>query len=116
MNAFSAANKVSNAAKSESDFHYDFNYAFYKFHRDSKKFKRMSLGSKYDERNDFYALLNAFINTYKATNTETKDRKNRIMNNVKQRYNKYFDTYKKNYDSEKIKMKKKEGVVINSLR
>ena len=43
----------------------------------------MSLGSKYDERNDFYALLNAFINTHKAITAETENRKTRIMNNVK---------------------------------
>ena len=49
----------------------------------------MSLDCKYD---DFHALLNAFINTHEATTTETKDRKNRIMNNVKQLYNKYLDT------------------------
>ena len=52
----------------------------------------MSLGSKYDEMNGFYALLNAFINTHEATTTETKDCKNRIMNNVKRLYKKYFDT------------------------
>ena len=51
---------------------------------------------------DFYTLLNAFINTHEATTTKTKDRKNRIMNNVKQLYNEYSDTYKKNYDSEKL--------------
>ena len=34
LNAFSAANKVSKADKNESDFNYDFKYAFYKFHRD----------------------------------------------------------------------------------
>ena len=95
LNAFSAANKVSKAAKNESDFNYDFKYAFYKFYRDFKKFKRMSLGSKYAEMNDFYALLNPFINIHEATITETKDRKDRIMENVKQLYNKYFDTYKK---------------------
>ena len=38
----------------------------------------MSLGSKYDEIKDFYMLLNAFINTHKATNTETKNHKNRM--------------------------------------
>ena len=32
----------------------------------------MSLDSKYDEMNDFYALLDAFINTRKGTTTETK--------------------------------------------
>ena len=58
---------------------------FYKFYRDFKKFKRMSLGSKYDDMNDFYTLLNE---------TETKNRKNRIMSNVNQLYNKYVDTYK----------------------
>ena len=85
------------AAKNESDYNYDFKYAFYKFYRDFKKFKRMSLGSKYGEMNDFYTVLNAFINTHEATTTETKDHKNIIMNNVKQLYNKYLDTYKKNW-------------------
>ena len=35
----------------------------------------MSLGSKYDEINDFYTLLNAFINTHEGITTETKNRK-----------------------------------------
>ena len=43
--------------------------------------------------NDFYTLLNAFINTHEATTTETKDCNDRIVNNVKQLYDKYFDTY-----------------------
>ena len=30
----------------------------------------MSLGSKHGEMNDFYTLLNAFINTHEATTTE----------------------------------------------
>ena len=55
LNAFSLSNKVSKAAKNESDFNYDSKHAFYKFYRDFKKFKRMSLSSKYDEMNDFYA-------------------------------------------------------------
>ena len=46
LNAFSGANKVSKAAKNESDFNHDSKYAFYKFYRDFKKFKRMSLSSK----------------------------------------------------------------------
>ena len=45
LNAFSATNK----AKIDSDFNYDFKYAFSRFHQDFKKFKRMSLGSKYGE-------------------------------------------------------------------
>ena len=55
----------------------------------------MSLGSEYDEINDFCMLLNAFINMQEATNTEIKNHKNRILNNVNQFYNKYFDVYKK---------------------
>ena len=50
----------------------------------------MSLGSKYDEMNDFYMFLNAFTNTLQATTTETKDRKDRNMNNVKRLYDKYY--------------------------
>ena len=69
----------------------------------------MSLRSEYDEMNDFYALLTAFIDTHEATTTETKDRKTRIMNNVKRLYNKYSDACKKNYDSEKVKDKGKRG-------
>ena len=75
LNAFSAANKVSKGAKNDSDFNYGSNYAFYDFYRGFKKFSRMSLGSKYDEINGFYTLLNAFIYTHEATTTETKNRK-----------------------------------------
>ena len=63
----------------------------------------MSLGSKYEQINEFYTLLNAFIKTHEAITTETKDRKNRILNNVNQLYNKYFDAYKKKCGSEKVK-------------
>ena len=107
LNAFSAANKVSKAAKNESDFNYDSRYAFYKFDRDFKKFKRMSLASKYGELKEFCKLLIDFKN-YKPFTTETKYCKDRIMKNVNQLDNKYFDTYQKT--------KKKEGVTINSLK
>ena len=49
LNAFSATNK----AKNDSDYNYDSKYSFYNFHRDFKKFKRMSLGSKCGEMKDF---------------------------------------------------------------
>ena len=38
-----------------------------------------------------------------------KSSKNTILNNVNQLYNKYLDTYKKNYDSEKVKDEEKGG-------
>ena len=70
--------------------------------------QRMSLGSKYDEINEFYTLLSDFKN-HKPITAETKSSKNRILNNIKQLYDKYFDAYKKNYGSEKVKNKEKGG-------
>ena len=69
-------------AKNESEYNYNNMFAFYDFYRGFEKCIRMSLGSKYDETNDFYTLLNAFINTHKATTTETKNRKERVMKKV----------------------------------
>ena len=76
----------------------------------------MSLGSKYDMMIDFYTLLNAFINTQEATTDETKDRKDRIMNNVKPLYNNYFDAYKKNHDNKELTDQDKKSMTINSLK
>ena len=42
----------------------------------------MSIGSKYDEIDDFYTLLNAFIKTRKTTTTQTKNRKKEVMKKV----------------------------------
>ena len=95
MNAFSAANKVSKTAQNQIEYNYDNTFAFYDFDRGFKKSKIMSLGSKYDEINDFYTFLNVFINIHKATNTETKNRKERVMKKVLQLYNDYFNLYKK---------------------
>ena len=63
LNSFSAANKVSKAAKNESDFNYDSKYAFYRFYRDFEKFKRMvSIDSKHGELKKFCKLLSDFEN------------------------------------------------------
>ena len=69
----------------------------------------MSLDSKCDVMTDFYELLNSFINTHKATIDETNDHKNRILSYVKPLYDKYFDAYKKNYNSEGLKDEEKRG-------
>ena len=61
----------------------------------------ISIDSKHGELKEFCKLLSDFKN-HKPITTETKDCKNRILNNVNQLYNKYFDTYKKNYDSENL--------------
>ena len=70
------------------------------FYRDSEKIKRMvAIDSKNGELKEFKKLL-SHLKNHKPITTETKNRKNRILNNVNQLYNKYFDTYRKNYDSE----------------
>ena len=79
LKAFSAAKKVSNAAKNENYFNYDNKFAFYTFYRNFKKLKRMSLSSKYHGINDFHTLFNAFIKTHEASTTETKNQKERVM-------------------------------------
>ena len=55
----------------------------------------MSLKSKYDDMNEFYQLLDTFINKQKTTTDETRDQKNTVLNSVKQLYNNCFNAYKK---------------------
>ena len=55
----------------------------------------MSLGFRYNEINDFYELLDSFINTLEATTNETNDLENRILSYVMLLYDKYFNAYKK---------------------
>ena len=45
--------------------------------------------------NEFYQLLDTFINKYKTITDETRDQKNTVLNEVKQLYNNYFNAYKK---------------------
>ena len=76
----------------KSDFNNGSRHAFYKFYKDFENLKRMvSLDSKHGELKEFYKLLIDFKN-HKPTTNETKNRKNRILNNVNQLYDKYFDT------------------------
>ena len=76
----------------------------------------MSLGFKYDEINYFYLLLNAFINIHKATTPKPKNCKNKIMNNVNQLYNYYFNVYKENYNSENLKERDQFFLTLISLK
>ena len=69
----------------------------------------MSLGSKHDDTNEFYLLLNAFIKTHEASFTEIKNQNNRVLNNVNQLCNDYFDLYKKNYDNANVRNGEKRG-------
>ena len=71
----------------------------------------MSLGSKYDDINEFYTLLNAFIN-----HNWNKFIKIKLLNNINKLYNKYFDAYKKDFDSEKLKDEEKKDVTLNKFK
>ena len=77
----------------------------------------MSLVSKHIEIIDFYKLLKLFINAHVAITVETKDCKDRILSYVKPLYDKYFDAYKKNYDSKKLADEEKRNCDYkNSLK
>ena len=117
MNGFSAAKKLSEAAKYDSDFNYDSNHAFYQFYRNFEKFKRIvSIDSKHGELKEFYKLLSDF-NNHRPTSNKTKSYKDRILNNVNQLYNKYFDTYKKNdCDSENLNEREENFFDLTSLK
>ena len=54
----------------------------------------VSIDSNKSELKEFNKLLSDFKNL-KPVTIETKNRKNRIMSNIDQLYNKYFETYKK---------------------
>ena len=66
----------------------------------------VSIDSKHGELKEFYKLLGNFKN-HKLITNETKNRKNRILNNVNQLYNKYFDTLK-HYDSKDLNERDEE--------
>ena len=71
------------------------NTPFTNFAGTLEKFKRMTLSCKHDEMNNFYTLLDSFINTHEAITNETKYHKDRIMKYVKSLYDEYFNAYKK---------------------
>ena len=106
LELFSKANKISRPAKNESDYNYNIKFACYNFYRDFENFRKRSLGSKYSNISKFYNLLNEF-KTHKATTTETKGRKTKVMNYVVNLFNYYFGFYVKNYD--KSHLDEKQG-------
>ena len=82
---------------------------------EEKLFQSYKNDSKNGELKEFYELLSDFKN-YKPITIETINRKNRILNNVNQLYNKYFDTYKKKYDSEDLDERDENFLTLNNLK
>ena len=97
---------VKNIAKSESDFNYDGKYRFYKVY---DEFEEMSLDSKYNRVKEFTNLLTNFKNL-RPKNPKTKLKQERIMKNVNELYEKYYNVYKNDYenDDELSEVKKKK--------
>ena len=86
---------VKNIAKSESksDFNYDANYKFYDFYKGYDEFEEISLDSKYNKMNKFTNLLTKFKNL-KPKKAETQLKKEWIMKNVDELYEKYQNASK----------------------
>ena len=90
---------VKNIAKSESDFNYDSNYKFYKFYKGYDEFEEMSLDSKYNSIKEFNKLLIKF-KALKFKNPKTLLKKKRIMKNVDELYEKYYNANNYDYDND----------------
>ena len=108
------ANKTSSYIKTESNYNYDNNFAFYKFYRDFQNFKDRSLESKYNDISKFYRALNEFKN-HKTNFDETQQHKNRIINNVVALYNSYFDSYKKTFNESALDERKGYHPIIRMV-
>ena len=75
------------------DFDYGSNHEFYKFYKGYDEFEEMSLDSKYNKMKKFTNLLTKFKN-FKPKKQETGLKKERIMKNVDECYEKYYNAYK----------------------
>ena len=88
-----------NITESESDFNYDANYKFYGFYKQYDEFEEMSLDFKYNRINEFNKRLNEF-KALKPIKPETQLKKGRIMKNVGEVYEKYYNDYKNDFDND----------------
>ena len=90
---------VKNIANRESDFNYDGKYKFYRFYKQYDEFEEMSLDSKHNKIKVFKRLLNNFKNL-KPKKQETQLKKEQIMKNVDELYEKDYNDYKNDFDND----------------
>ena len=95
--------------KSESDFNYDSNYKFYKFYKGYDEFEEMSLDSKHNKIKEFNKLLVTF-KALRPKNPKIQLKKERIMKNVDELYEKYYNAYKNDYDADELSEAKKKKI------
>ena len=75
----------------------------------------MSLDSKYNRMKHFNKLLINF-KSLKTKKTETQLKKERIIKNVDELYEKYYNAYKSDYDTDdELKKDQKKSLTTNSL-
>ena len=69
----------------------------------------MSLDSKYNRKKEFNKLLIKF-KALKPKNPKTQLKKERIMKNVDELYEKYYNAYKNDYDADELSEAKKKKI------
>ena len=107
--------KVKKIAKSKSDFNYDGKYKLYRFYKQYDEFEEMSLDSKHNKIKVFKRLLNNFKNL-KPKKQETQLKKEQIMKNVDELYEKDYNDYKNDFDNDdELNEAKKKKLTRNSL-
>ena len=81
------------------DFDYGSNHEFYKFYKGYDEFEEMSLDSKHNKIKEFNKLLVTF-KALRPKNPKIQLKKERIMKNVDELYEKYYNAYKNDYDND----------------
>ena len=101
---------VKNIANRESDFNNDSRHSFYRFYKEYDEFEEMSLDTKYNKMKKFTTLLTIFKNL-KPKNSKTQLKKEWIIKNGDELYEKYCNAYKNDNDNddELSEGKKKEN-------
>ena len=80
---------VKNIAIRENDFNYDIKHSFYRFYKEYNEFEEISLDTKYNKIKKIIELFTIFKNL-KQKNPKTQLKKERIMKNVDELYEKNF--------------------------
>ena len=96
-----------NRESDESDFNYDSKHSFYRFYKEYNEFEEMSLDSKYNKMKKFSNLFTIFRNL-KPKKTETQLKTERVMKNVDELCEKYYNAYKNDYDADESSETKKK--------
>ena len=100
---------VKNIAKSKSNFNYDGNLNFFKFYKVYHELEEMSLDSKLKKMKEFNKLIIKF-KALRPKRLETQLKKEPIMKNVEEIYEKYYNAYNNDYDHDELNDGKKKKI------